>query len=286
MGADHDIPGVEVFGQGRGEFVVGCGYVDGDGRVHNTVLIRETTGFEEDALDDDSVSVSQRITDVLAGCCQRIGTIEDKALIRRVIGDQLAADEGLAFTNTDRMAMMLFVAMVTKGKMYHLPKEQRKCPHCGKFNGPMAINLETLEIAKSQHPEKRRVKFTLPRSKKSAVIEVLTARGEMKLTALGRRESSRDLRSLAILARLVSLDETPLPDDPHAGLALVKALPSVDRACIRNVYDKVEGVIDTELEMACEKPRCGGSWKEDIDIGQVFFSPQETEISEADLEWI
>ena len=62
MSINNDIPGVEIFGKGRMEFELPCGYVDAAGTVHNTIILKEMTGIEEDIMDDDKVSVTTRIT--------------------------------------------------------------------------------------------------------------------------------------------------------------------------------------------------------------------------------
>jgi len=287
VSADHDIPGVVAYGKGRGEYTLPCGYVDGAGKVHNTIILRETTGAEEDILDDDQLSTTERITRVLSGCCERLGEITDKGLIQRAIGDRLEKDEGLPCSQADRMAMMLFLRRTTNGDRYHLPEAQRTCPHCKGKNNPMHVDLDKdIEIKHAKDPTKRRVQFKLPRKGLLAVMRVLSASGEESLTKLMRGNNRKNLRTLAILARLESIGDTNLRADDFKSVDLVKRLSSVDRNYIREVYNKVEGAIDTELEISCEKVACGLEWKTEIDIGQVFFSPQAVEITEADLEWI
>lgn len=286
MGADHDIPGVIAFGKGRGDYQLPCGYVDAEGKVHNTVIIRETTGHEEDILDDDQLSTTERITRVLSSCCEKLGDITDKGLISRAVGDKLGESEGVALSQADRMAMMLFLRRTTNGDRYNLPDTQRVCPYCKGKNNPMHVDLHTdITIKYAKDPSKRRVRFTLPRRGEKAVLRVLSARGEEKLTKLMRGKNKKDLRSLAILARLEKIGDVTLRED-FKSVDTVRKLSSVDRNFIREVYNKIEGAIDTELEMTCEKIACGREWKTEIDIGQVFFSPQDVKITEADLEWI
>ena len=109
MGADNNIAGVVAYGKGHGEFKLPCGYVDAEEKVHNIVILRELTGEEEDTLDDDNLTTSTRITRILAGCCEKIGDIEDRDLIARAIGDTLKEGEGLPISQADRMALMLFL---------------------------------------------------------------------------------------------------------------------------------------------------------------------------------
>ena len=44
MAAQNNIPDLQVFGKGRGDFKLPYGYVDGEGRVFNRVYLREMTG--------------------------------------------------------------------------------------------------------------------------------------------------------------------------------------------------------------------------------------------------
>ena len=286
MSADHDIAGVVAYGKGRGDYQLPCGYVDAEGTVHNIVILRELTGVEEDILDDDNLTTSTRITDILSQCCKKLGAIEDPGLIRRAIGDTLKDGEGLPVSQADRMALMLFLRRTTNGDRYKLPESQRICPYCQHKNIDKHIDLHTLEVTYSKNPAKRRVRFDLPGRGEKAILRVLSAGGEEALSKLMRGQSKKGLRSLAILARLEQVGETKLSYDDRKSLEFVKALSQPDRARIRDVYNKVEGAIDTELEMTCEKLSCSRDWKTDIDIGQVFFLPQAAKITEADLEWI
>jgi hypothetical protein len=286
VGADNDIAGVVAYGKGHGEFKLPCGYVDGKEKLHNIVILRELTGEEEDTLDDDSLTTSTRITRILGGCCEKIGDIEDRDLITRAIGDTLKEGEGLPISQADRMALMLFLRRTTNGDRYKLPEGQRTCPYCSNKNGPMHIDLQDLAVTYSKNPAKRRVRFDLKGRGEKAIMKVLSAGGEEALAKLMRGQTKKGLRSLAILARLEQVGEVKLDYNSRDSLKFVKSLSQPDRARIREVYNKVEGAIDTELEMTCEKLSCSRDWKTDIDIGQVFFLPQVVEISEADLEWI
>jgi hypothetical protein len=276
-----DVPGVEVFGKGRGEYEVPCGYVDPQGKVHKKVRLRELTGAEEDMMDDDSVPSPQRMTDVLAACTEQIGDIEDKAQIKAIIGDSLQA--GLPLTSSDRIAMMIFLRRCSVGDTYHF---ERRCPRCGHVNQNKSLDLRALEI--KQVPEdrvpKRRVQVTLPRSGKKAVVRVLTAKHESKLTDL--RPDQKDLRSAAIAARLESVAEHTFMH-PTETIQAVKALPLDDRNYLRKVYNLVEADVDTMCEVQCNSKICNAEFRFALDLGQTFFSnPVAEQVSDADLNWL
>lgn len=276
-----DVPGVEVFGKGRGEYEVPCGYVDPQGEVHKQVTLRELTGVEEDMMDDDAIPSNQRMTEVLSACCERIGTVTDRSLIKKIIGDDL--DAGLPLTSSDRIAMMIYLRRVSVGDVYYF---ERRCPRCGHLNQNKKLDLR--ELAITQVPEdrakKRRVKVTLPRSQKVAIIRVLSAKHESKLINL--RPDSKDLRSAAIAARLESLDGQPL-ENPLMAIQAVKSLPIDDRNYLRKVYNLIEADVDTSVEVQCSSKICNAEFRFALDLGQAFFSnPVAEQVTDAALEWL
>lgn len=290
MPIDHNIPGVEVYGKGMGEYTLPGGYiqyVDGDPEnviVHKQVIMREMTGEEEDIMDEDALTTTERISQILAMCIEKLGTITDKKLIYRAVRAELNEGEGLPLSNQDRMAAMLFLRRVSNGDRYHLTKHQRICPYCKHVQIPKHMDLHTMiKITPAKHPTKRQVRFSLE-SGAIAIIRVIDAKGEATLVKL--KPTTRALRSLAILPRLVSVDGKELPEDPVEGLKIVKALPVRDREKIRKVYKMIEGNVDTDLEMTCENAACAMPFVKTLDIGQVFFSPPEDKIEEDELEWV
>jgi len=64
----NNIPDLEVFGRGRGDFQLPYGYIDGAGRVFNRVYLREMTGVEDDIMGDNDLNVSERMTGVITNC--------------------------------------------------------------------------------------------------------------------------------------------------------------------------------------------------------------------------
>jgi hypothetical protein len=54
----------------------------------------------------------------------------------------------------------------------------------------------------------------------------------------------------------------------------VKAMGFGDRQALRAEWNKVEGGLDTEVEMTC--PLCGHDFKCDVEISPSFFFPSAT----------
>src|ERR1022692_3316249 len=97
-----DIPGVEIWGRGSGQFILPSGYISPDGKVHNKILLKEMDGFDEEFLDAPDVTVNKRISMVLSSCIKELGSIKDKAIIEAAVSDTLAEGQGLPLTSQDR----------------------------------------------------------------------------------------------------------------------------------------------------------------------------------------
>lgn len=273
-----DIPGVQVHGKGTRDFTLPVGYVDSSGKVHDQVVIREMTGAEDDMLGNDDLPVGERVTNVLSACIEKLGDITDKETIRKAVADDLT--EGQPLTEQDRLAAMIFLRRTTIGDIY---KFERRCPRCGEMARNRQTDLRELKIDKSEHPEKRLVSVKLKRSGKTAVLRVLSASGASKIGRL--RPTQKDLKSLAICARLVSIDDKSM-DDPRVALQTVKSLPQADRNTLRLAYNRIEASVETDIDVDCRNPICGAPWTFPLDVGQGFFLDLEETLSDEDLNWL
>ena len=273
-----DIPGVEIYGKGVMDFPLPVGYVDGEGKVHRHISLREMKGTEDDMLGNADLPIGERCSNVLAACCDRLGDITDKAVIRKAICDDL--DVGLPLTEQDRIAAMIYLRRTSLGDRY---KFERDCPRCGKKAENRGIDLRTLKIDQAEFPERRRVKIDLPRSGKVAVVKVLTASGALEIGKL--RPDQKDLKSLAIVVRVESLDGKPV-GDPMTALAKIKALPQADRNLIRKVYNAMETYVETDIDVECRNPICRYKWQFPLDVGQGFFLDLEDTVSAEGLNWL
>lgn len=273
-----DIPGVEIHGKGTMAFTLPVGYVDPQGKVHDEVLLREMTGEEDDMMGNDDLPIGERVTNVLTCCITKLGDVEDQDIIRRAVADEL--EQGLPLTEQDRIAAMIFLRRVTLGDIY---KFERRCPRCGTMAENRKTDLRELKIGKSDHPDKRRVKVTLPRSGKEAIVKVLTAKGAV---AIGRlRPTQKDIKSLAIASRVESIEGERL-DDPRLALKRLKELPQGDRIKIRQVYNKMETYVEQEIEVHCRNALCMTQWEFRLDVGQNFFLDLEGKASDEELNWL
>lgn len=259
-------------------FTLPCGYVDASGVVHKEITLREMLGAEDDILDDNELVVNERISKVLAACTEKLGTVTDKKVIEDAISDNLKS--GLPLTAQDRIAALLYLRRATLGDLYHFEK---RCPKCGELSKNKSLDLKTIEITPVKDPTKRRVQVKLPRSGKVAVLKVLAASGEQRVSNL--KPNQKDLKSCAILARLESLDGQTVGNS-EKDVELVKALPQGDRGYLIQVYQLMEGNVDTDVQVTCKNPLCGIEFEFPLDLGQLFFSSQVEKPTEADLTWM
>ena len=273
-----DIPGVEVHGRGVQDFTLPVGYIDVEGNVHNQIVLKEMTGVEDDMMGNADLPIGERVSSVLTACTIKLGNITDKGTIAKAINDDLAS--GLPLTEQDRIAAMIFLRRLTIGDLY---KFERNCPRCGTKAENRAMDLRTLKIEISEHPERRRVKVTLPKSGWDCVVKVLTAKGSLEVGRL--RPDQKDLKSLAMMARVESLNGQPL-GNPMLALAAIKQLPQADRNQIRLVYNAMETFVETDIEVECRNPICINKWSFPLDVGQSFFLDLGASVLAKDLNWL
>lgn len=282
----HEDLATDLFGIGGSDYKLPAGAVI-DGVVYDHVYVREMTGNEEDILADTNLEVLERMERISTACVTKLVSerdptkqITDSDVIRQVVSGTLPIERGHSLTSADRIAIMLFIRRSTVGDLY---KYEVACQHCGFVNRNMALELDKIEISHNPHPERRRVKVTLPKSKIGAVVKILDGAGEKKASMI--RPDDGDYGSLAILTRLESLGDYAMSSLPiKEQLMLVKRMPRLDREYLRQVYSKIEGAVDTDVELSCRK--CGRDFSFPLDLGQVFSSTLEDKVSDSDLEWL
>lgn len=276
----QDIPGIEVHGKGQLLFTLPVGYVDSAGKVHDSIVLREMTGVEDDMLGNDDLPLGERVSSVLSACIVKLGDIENKDIIKRAVSDTLEGG-GLPITEQDRIAAMIYLRRVSLGDYY---KFERRCPRCSTNAENRTTDLRELKIKKCAHPERRRVKLKLTRSGKEVVIKVLSAQGSIDIGRL--RPTQKDLKTLALKVRIELLDGKPLPQNPQQAISIIKDLPQADRNMIRQAYNAMEDLVETEIDVECRNPICMATWSFPLDVGQSFFLDLEAKVTEEDLNWL
>jgi hypothetical protein len=251
----HTVMQMETPKGANGVYELPCGYLDPRTQeLSKDVELREITGHEEDMLASQQVPSHAKITQLLAGCVTRIGSVTDPGLIAGIV-QQLPVG--------DRVYLIFSIRRVTLGD--ELPVRE-KCPECKTTTLFMVDLGEDLQPKPMKDPMKRVFDVTLP-SGTTARFRVSTGLDEANLTKLTKRQKHKaDALSQALLMRLEMLGgEKPT-------LKMVKSLGMRDRNFLREKYQEVEGGVDTTLELEC--PACGHEWEKDLDLSAAnFFFP-------------
>lgn len=251
----HTIVQMETPKGANGVYELPCGYLDPRTQeLSKDVELREITGHEEDMLASQQVPSHAKITQLLAGCVTRIGSVTDPGLIAGIV-QQLPVG--------DRVYLIFSIRRVTLGD--ELPVRER-CPECKTTTLFMVDLGEDLQPKPMKDPMKRVFDVVLP-SGIPARFRVSTGLDEANLSKLNKRQAHKsDALSQALLMRLELLGgEKPT-------LKMVKSLGMRDRNFLREQYQEVEGGVDTTLELAC--PSCGHEWEKDLDLSAAnFFFP-------------
>ena len=236
------------------------GYIDEKNELHDHAELREITGEEEDILGSSRVTWSERFSRIMGNCLVKVGTITEK---NRLLAIPTKLPVG------DRVVMLLALRIMSLGAQYEF---EVVCSVCGAMT-LCNIALDDLELCIASDKKLRETTLTLP-SGKRAVVKLMTGEDEARLA---KSSPERDLASVAILARLKSLN-----DKDRIGMAEVKALSMRDRNMIRDWYQNAEAGVDTDINANCIK--CGKAFKTELDIGQPgFFFPKASEAKTASL---
>jgi len=251
----HTVQQMETPKGTLGVFELPCGYLDPHTQeLFREVQVREITGHEEDMLSSQQVPSAQKVSTLLAGCVERIGTVTDKGLISGMVQDLVIGD---------RVFLIFAIRRVTLGD--DLPVRE-KCPDCGVTTLFMVDLAEDLNPKEMKNPRKRVYDVQLP-SGTTARFRVPTGADEANFNKIIKRQKHKaDGPSQSLLMRLELLGgEKPT-------LKMVKSLGMRDRQFLRNEFEEVEGGIDTTLELEC--PSCGSEWEKDLDLSAAnFFFP-------------
>ena len=238
-----------------------CGWLDERNQLHQTFVVKEMTGVEEDLLAGKG-PVLPRLNRVITNCLESIGEATEKGVISRAV-------DGL--TATDRMLLLVAIRRASLGDDYDT---KIKCPACSKESS-ITISLADLETRRVVDPMKRRITTTLSTG---LVVQwhIMVGQDEDWLQNLRKRpQTDNDLLTLALLSRVDAVGETVLNrvTSLPSAMALLKGLRSRERNELRNLFVETEGFIDTNVEYSC--PACAADFRGDLDVAQPgFFFPQ------------
>ncbi len=248
------------------EFELPIGYIDEDGRVHRTAVLRKMTGKDEAIMADrrNRNSAARMITELLASCIVRLGAIERPT-------PQLAQ----SLYSADRYFLLIKLREITFGPDM---EANYSCPTCKES--------QTLNEDLSQVPVQRLEDSAVP---DDVVVELddgffdrtsgetyYTARfhhptgvDEERVTAVTRENPS--FGKNALMARcLIEFGAIPKARLEALGSGIFNELTLGDRARVDAALNENAPGVDMRRELTCSG--CGRRFQATIDLSN-FLTP-------------
>lgn len=229
-----------------------------DGEVHRAAIVREFGGEEEDILAAQG-PLTPRVTQIIANCLEKLGTLEGSALRAQVPN----------LTASDRTKLMFAIRSATYGANYVF---KSKCPNCG-HDWTGKVNLGSFEQTLPEDPLQREFVLTLDNGTEVR-WHMMTAKDEQWLEIQPASVKKNGVLTLAMLARVDQVGDTVLNRHQKGSIAVLKKLSARHRTQIRSDFKRREPQMDTDIEHGC--PNCGHEYKNTLELGADFFFPQET----------
>lgn len=237
-----------------GSFMLPCGYIDDEEKLHREVFLRGMTGVEEDILASKRVPDAEKMDRIIGNCLDKLGTITDVNVLKNITGD---------LTIGDRLFLLYAIRRVSLGDEFPF---KETCPSCEEAT-LYPFDLRALEVIEMKDPEKRSYEEKLP-SGKTVVWHPMCGKDNTKR----ERFKKADLLTLNLWVRIDTLDGKPTSMDT------IRYLTTRDRDWLRGRFMEVEGGLETTVEVVC--PLCRHEFERDIDISTPgFFFPSETRMN-------
>jgi hypothetical protein len=247
------------------EFELPVGYVDQDGCIHRTAVLRKMTGRDEAIMADrrNRNSAARMMTELLASCLVTLGSIERP-------GFQVVQ----SLYSSDRYFLLLRLREITFGSDLNATYA---CPTC-KESVTLIEDLSQLEVTRlepGELPDDIVVELEdgyLDRDGSIHTMLVLrhpTGVDEEKISTAARENPSHGKN--ALLARcVVALGDIPRPRLEALGTSIFNDLTLGDRARIDEALNQRGPGIDMRHEVAC--PSCGREYEVTLDLSN-FLRP-------------
>lgn len=247
------------------EFELPIGYIDEDGCIHRTAVLRKMTGRDEAIMADrrNRNSAARMLSELLASCLVRVGTVAR-------ITPQLAQ----ALYSADRYFLMLKLREITFGPDM---ETTYSCPTC-KESQTMLDDLSEVRVTALDGtvPEDVRVELEdgffdrlSGETHYTAVFRYPTGLDEEKITPATRENAS--LGKNAMMARcLVAFGDIPKPRLEALGTGIFNELTLGDRARIDRRLNEESPGVDMRRQLTCSA--CGRAYETTLDLSN-FLTP-------------
>jgi len=247
------------------EYELPLGFLNPEGKLYDSVLVREMTGEEEDVFASRKMSVSKKINIVISNCTMELISKE----IPNPIKDKKYLEEIVAgLPSIDRMFLLVRIRQQTYGDLFKFEYEcqntiedkdgERKCGS----KQLVSVNLADLDVKIPADKRKRTFDLVLSNGKKLE-FRIMTGLDDYALSG------NADITiSDMMLRRVLRIGDKP------ASLDDLKKMSMKDRKKLRDEMSKADSAgMDNEIEIECKD--CKKIVKETLRYDSAdFFFPE------------
>jgi hypothetical protein len=224
-----------------------------NGKSSDEVEIRAMTGVEEDLFSDSDLPIGLRLRRMMGNCIVRIGDVTERKDLEALVPKLSTEDETV-------LLVALRAISVKNEYSYEV-----SCPSCGS-RLRMDLDLGSLAVKPGEAKKTPVMEVTMPSGMKAKIQPLTLEKASNTEQMILENDSAK--MSVAIYRRLVELDgkkEFTLDD--------VRNMVYGDRLYLREQFEIMEGGLETEFAVVCEK--CKRNFTHYLDIARIeFFSPK------------
>lgn len=235
------------FAYNEREIELPSGYLDNEGTLHKTVIVREMSGEEEELILNAETSKAGQ---VLNRVLDRVAKLKDAPGIKFV--DSLLM--------VDQLFLLVQARVLSFGKEYTFSVE---CDACRK-KSQIKLDLESLSFTAPKNP-KIEEKVKLKRS--GLEIEYKKNQGKDQPNLLKILESKSTDKITQLLEYRIS--KILNKNGEEVEKAIIKKLPVSDRKALREAMNESEGDAETIVDYECV--HCSHNMKVRLPIDENFF---------------
>jgi hypothetical protein len=234
------------------------GYIDEHGTIHRDAVVRELTGFDEEALDESTKKSKgnpfERYAKLLTLAVERIGDIEEvdrKVVLGLLLGDHDALIVGI------------------RGVTYGTDLEgQVSCPECGQTSDVTIDLSEDSEDVPRKTLESPKAIYDVSLKKGAAQVRLATVGDRLALGADLTRTLS-EINTALLSQCVVSIDGKDIREDVRPPSDVVRSLSAADRRTILDyMVEHQPGPRLSEVRVPCAS--CGVEFDAPVDLDRLL----------------
>lgn len=250
------------------EFDLPVGYLDEDGRLHRTALMRKMTGHEEALLGDRKLrqNAGRLVSELLGNCVKQLGELKP---VTPQVTQQL--------TSADRNYLLVELRKITFGAEL---EASYVCPACSESTR-MTHDLDELPVRRVEAGGATEIVVELDDGYedrngevyRSIVFRLPTGVDEERVATTSRENPSRGMT--ALLTRCVTgLGDMPVERLQALGTKVLNDLTMSDRQRIDAAFRGHMPGVDMTADVDCSS--CGRSFSTTVDLTGFFTAAAPT----------